>query len=180
MENILTIKFNTLDELAAQVADWHERLNHQCQCQCMSGSSLELAESKLKDTFKKAAQGTDVKDKPTKAKKEEKTKKKAEEKPVNEVKVVLVDEGTPTVNEVPIVDFTEEKQQEKVDVHVEEIDVTPFDPKVFWAELLTWMGKDGQRATSALKIFRTHGVEKPTSSQLTNDIVNELKALMAA
>lgn len=179
MENILTIKFNTLDELAAQVADWHERLNHQCQCQYMSGSSLELAESKLKDTFNKAVQGTDVKDKQTKAKKGEKTKKKAEEKPAEEVKVVPVVEETPTVNEVPIVDFTEEKQQEKVDAPAEEIDVTPFDPKAFWVELLTWMGKDGQRATNALKIFRTHGIEKPSSSQLTDDIVNELKALMA-
>lgn len=179
MENILTIKFNTLDELATQVAEWNERLNHQCQCQCMSGSSLELAESKLKDTFKKAAQGTDVKDKPTKAKKEEKTKKKVEEKPAEEVKAAPTVDETPTVNEVPIVDFTEEKQQEKMDTPVEEIDVTPFGPKAFWAELLTWMGKDGQRATNALKIFRTHGVEKPTSSQLTDDIVNELKALMA-
>ncbi|WP_277293038.1 choline-binding protein A [Veillonella montpellierensis] len=180
MENILTIKFNTLDELATQVAEWNERLNHQCQCQCMSGSSLELAESKLKDTFKKAAQATDVKDKPTKAKKEEKTKKKEEKKPVEEVKAVPVANETPTAEEIPVVDFTEEKQQEKVDAHVEEIDVIPFDPKAFWVELLTWMGKDGQRATSALKIFRTHGIEKPSSSQLTDDIVNELKALMAA
>ncbi len=35
-QNILTIKFNTLDDLAVQVADWNERLNHQCQGQCMS------------------------------------------------------------------------------------------------------------------------------------------------
>lgn len=64
-QNILTIKFNTLDDLAVQVADWNERLNHQCQGQCMSekpivkvtsGTSLELAESKLEDTFKKAIQ----------------------------------------------------------------------------------------------------------------------------
>ena len=64
-QNILTIKFNTLDDLAVQVADWNERLNHQCQGKCMSekpiikvtsGTSLELAESKLEDTFKKAIQ----------------------------------------------------------------------------------------------------------------------------
>ena len=64
-QNILTIKFNTLDDLAVQVADWNERLNHQCQGQCMSekpivkvmsGTSLELAENKLEDTFKKAIQ----------------------------------------------------------------------------------------------------------------------------
>lgn len=64
-QNILTIKFNTLDDLAVQVADWNERLNHQCQGLCMSekpiikvtsGTSLELAESKLEDTFKKAIQ----------------------------------------------------------------------------------------------------------------------------
>ena len=60
-QNILTIKFNTLDDLAVQVADWHERLNHQCQVPCMSekpivkvtsGTSLELAENKLEDTRK--------------------------------------------------------------------------------------------------------------------------------
>ena len=62
-QNILTIKFNTLDDLAVQVADWNERLNHQCQCmsekpivKVTSGTSLELAESKLEDTFKKAIQ----------------------------------------------------------------------------------------------------------------------------
>ena len=64
-QNILTIKFNTLDDLAVQVANWNERLNHQCQGQCMSekpivkvtsGTSLKLAESKLEDTFKKAIQ----------------------------------------------------------------------------------------------------------------------------
>ena len=30
-QNILTIKFNTLDDLAVQVADWNERLNHVCR-----------------------------------------------------------------------------------------------------------------------------------------------------
>ncbi|KXB84675.1 hypothetical protein HMPREF1867_01247, partial [Veillonella dispar] len=33
-QNILTIKFNTLDDLAVQVADWNERLNHQCCGNC--------------------------------------------------------------------------------------------------------------------------------------------------
>ena len=33
-QNILTIKFNTLDDLAVQVADWNDRLNHQCCGNC--------------------------------------------------------------------------------------------------------------------------------------------------
>ncbi len=37
-QNILTIKFNTLDDLAVQVADWNERLNHQC---CGNCSNIE-------------------------------------------------------------------------------------------------------------------------------------------
>lgn len=164
----LTIEFNELSELKEQLEKWNEVFQEKpcCKCKSVAEETEDIATTKRKRRVKK----------------EEVTEVKIEEKPtpVEEVKAVPTVEETPTVNEVPIVDFTEEKQQEKVDVHVEEIDVTPFDPKVFWAELLTWMGKDGQRATSALKIFRTHGVEKPTSSQLTDDIVNELKALMAA
>ncbi|KGF48104.1 hypothetical protein HMPREF0872_00430 [Veillonella montpellierensis DNF00314] len=159
----LVIEFNELNELKEELKKWNEVFQEKPCCKCKS-----VAEE-IEDTAT------------TKRKRRAKTeeKPKVEEKPAEEVKAVPTVEETPTVNEVPIVDFTEEKQPEKMDTPVEEIDVTPFDPKAFWAELLTWMGKDGQRATNALKIFRSHGIEKPSSSQLTDDIVNELKALMA-
>lgn len=166
MEEImqLTIEFNELSELKEQLKKWNELFQEKqcCKCKSVAEETEDTATTKRK----------------RRAKTEEKPK--VEEKPAEEVKAAPTVDEIPTVEEVPIVDFTEEKQQEKVDAPAEEIDVTPFDPKVFWAELLTWMGKDGQRATNALKIFRSHGIEKPSSSQLTDDIVNELKALMAA
>lgn len=205
-QNILTIKFNTLDDLAVQVADWNERLNHQCQGQCMSekpivkvtsGTSLELAESKLEDTFKKAieksskkiaedinqleAEGckveilenevtapaddvpvTDFEGKPTKIKKEEKVKPAATPKPAETTKV---EEQTPI--ETP-------KQDTELDVAAESVD-----KKAFYKEFREWMGEDGGKAKKALAIFSKHGVTRPSSDSLTDDIITDLKSAMA-
>ena len=202
MENqkILTIKFNTLDDLAVQVADWNERLNHQCQGQCMSekpivkvtsGTSLELAESKLEDTFKKAIQKsskkiaeginqleaegckveilenevpapaddvpvTDFEGNPTKLNKEEKVK------PAETTKV---EEQTPI--ETP-------KQDTELDVAAETVD-----KKAFYKEFREWMGEDGVKAKKALAIFGKHGVSRPSSDSLTDDLITDLKSIMA-
>ena len=208
-QNILTIKFNTLDDLAVQVADWNERLNHQCQGQCMSekpivkvmsGASLELAENKLEDTFKKTieksskkiaeginqleAEGckveilenevsapagdvpvTDFEGKPTKTKKEEKVE------PVTETVV----EPAPT--EMPIEEqatVEEPNQDAALDVTAE-----PIDKKAFYKEFREWMGEDGVKAKKALAIFSKHGVTRPSSDSLTDDIITDLKSAMA-
>ena len=199
-QNILTIKFNTLDDLAVQVADWNERLNHQCQGQCMSekpivkvmsGTSLELAENKLEDTFKKAigksskkiAEGitqleangckvkilenevsapaddvpvTDFEGNPTKLNKEEKVK------PAETTKV---EEQTPI--ETP-------KQDTELDVAAETVD-----KKAFYKEFREWMGEDGVKAKKALAIFSKHGVTRPSSDSLTDDLITDLKFIMA-
>ena len=199
-QNILTIKFNTLDDLAVQVADWNERLNHQCQGQCMSekpivkvtsGTSLELAESKLEDTFKKAIQKsskkiaeginqleaegckveilenevpapaddvpvTDFEGNPTKLNKEEKVK------PAETTKV---EEQTPI--ETP-------KQDTELDVAAETVD-----KKAFYKEFREWMGEDGVKAKKALAIFGKHGVTRPSSDSLTDDLITDLKSIMA-
>lgn len=198
-QNILTIKFNTLDDLAVQVADWNERLNHQCQGQCMSekpivkvtsGTSLELAESKLEDTFKKAIQKgskkiaegitqleaegckvktlenevsvTDFEGNPTKLNKEEKVKPAATPKPAETTKV---EEQTPI--ETP-------KQDTELDVAAESVD-----KKAFYKEFREWMGEDGVKAKKALAIFSKHGVTRPSSDSLTDDIITDLKSAMA-
>lgn len=205
-QNILTIKFNTLDDLAVQVADWHERLNHQCQGQCMSkkpivkvasGTSLELAENKLEDTFKKAIQKgskkiaegitqleangckvkilenevsapaddvpvTDFEGNPTKLNKEEKVKPAAAPKPAETTKV---EEQTPI--ETP-------KQNTELDVAAE-----PVDKKAFYKEFREWMGEDGVKAKKALAIFSKHGVTRPSSDSLTDDLITDLKSIMA-
>lgn len=185
-QNILTIKFNTLDDLAVQVADWNERLNHQCQGQCMSekpivkvtsGTSLELAESKLEDTFKKAIEKsskkiaddvpvTDFEGKPTKIKKEEKVE------PVTESVVEPAPAETPT--EEPATIETPE-QDAALDVTDE-----PVDKKAFFREMKAWMGEDKGRAGKIITVFNKYGVtERFSSDVLTNDIITDLKSIMA-
>ena len=208
-QNILTIKFNTLDDLAVQVADWNERLNHQCQGKCMSekpivkvtsGTSLELAESKLEDTFKKAI--------------EKSTEKIAEG--INQLEAegckveILENEVSAPADDVPVTDFegkpTKTKKEEKVEpvtktvvepaptetlieeqATVEEpnqdaaLDVTaePVDKKAFYKEFRAWMGEDGVKAKKAIAIFGKHGVSRPSSDSLTDDLITDLKSIMA-
>lgn len=208
-QNILTIKFNTLDDLAVQVADWNERLNHQCQGQCISkkpivkvtsGNSLELAENKLEDAFKKAieksskkiaeginqleAEGckvkilenevsapagdvpvTDFEGKPTKTKKEEKVEQA--EEPAAEPGPVETPTEESTTTETP-------EQDAALDVTAE-----PVDKKAFYKEFREWMGEDGVKAKKALAIFSKHGVTRPSSDSLTDDLITDLKSIMA-
>lgn len=207
-QNILTIKFNTLDDLAVQVADWNERLNHECQGQCMqgkpivkvtSGTSLELAENKLEDAFKKAI---------------EKSSKKIAEG-INQLeaegcKVEILENEVPApADDVPVTDFegkpTKIKKEEKVEPVTESVvepapaetpeepatietpeqdvalDVTnePVDKKAFYKEFREWMGEDGVKAKKALAIFGKHGVTRPSSDSLTDDLITDLKTVMA-
>ena len=207
-QNILTIKFNTLDDLAVQVADWNERLNHQCQGQCMSekpivkvkaGTSLELAESKLEDTFKKAIE------KSSKKIAEGITRLEAEGCKVE----ILENEVTAPADDVPVTDFegkpTKTKKEEKVEPVTESVvepapaetpeepatietpeqdaalDITAelIDKKAFYKEFREWMGEDGVKAKKALAIFSKHGVTRPSSDSLTDDIITDLKSAMA-
>lgn len=198
-QNILTIKFNTLDDLAVQVADWNERLNHQCQGQCVSekpivkvtsGTSLELAESKLEDTFKKAIQ---------------KSSKKIAEG-INQLeaegcKVEILENEVPApADDVPVTDFegnpTKTKKEEKVELVTESVvepasaetpeqdaalDVTaePVDKKAFFREMKAWMGEDKGRAGKIITVFNKYGVtERFSSDVLTNDIITDLKTVM--
>ena len=172
-QNILTIKFNTLDDLAVQVADWNERLNHQCQGQCMSekpivkvtsGTSLELAESKLEDTFKKAIE------KGSKKIAEGITRLEAEGCKVE----ILENEVTAPADDVPVTDFEGKPTKTKKEKKVE-----PIDKKAFYKEFREWMGEDGVKAKKALAIFSKHGVTRPSSDSLTDDIITDLKSAMA-
>lgn len=189
-QNILTIKFNTLDDLAVQVADWNERLNHQCQGKCMSekpiikvtsGNSLELAENKLEDTFKKAI---------------EKSSKKIAEG-INQLeaeggKVKILENEVPApADDVPVTESvvepapaetpTEEPATIETPKQDAVLDVTdePVDKKAFYKEFREWMGEDGVKAKKALAIFGKHGVTRPSSDSLTDDLITDLKSIMA-
>lgn len=189
-QNILTIKFNTLDDLAVQVADWNERLNHQCCGNCSNVGvptvtvgetiNIEVAASEVAGKVDTKQQPepvevelvqedvpvTDFDGKPVKDKKEEKVE------PAEE----LVAETTPV--ETP----TEEQANDETDNHDATLDVTaePVDKKVFYKEMKDWMGEDMVRAGKVLTVFKKYGItEKITSNLLTYDIITDLKTVMA-
>ena len=193
-QNILTIKFNTLDDLAVQVSDWHERLNHQCCGNCHDGKAPagtvcetidveavtskvepkvvkvekdEVKEEKAPNKVAKSEQEqdihvTDFEGNPTKLNKEEKVKPAASPKPA---KITKVEEQTP---------IETHKQDTELDVAAE-----PVDKKAFYKEFRAWMGEDGVKAKKALAIFSKHGVTRPSSDSLTDDLITDLKSIMA-
>ena len=186
-QNILTIKFNTLDDLAVQVADWNERLNHQCCGNCSNveaptvtvGETIDIevaapevagkVDTKQQpepvevELAQKDVPVTDFEGKLTKAKKEEKVEPVVEPKPAETTKV---EESTP-------VESTQ--QDTELDVVAE-----PVDKKAFYGEIRNWMGTDKVRAGKVLTVFKKHGiVGKISSDALTDDIITDLKTVMA-
>lgn len=191
-QNILTIKFNTLDDLAVQVADWNERLNHQC---CGNCSNVEAPTVTVGETIDVEVEAPVVEEKAD-------TNPQPQPEPV---------EVVPVQEDVPVTDFegkpTKTKKEEKVESVTESVvepaptetpieeqatveephqdtalDVTtePVDKKAFFQEMRAWMGKDMVRAGKVITIFKKHGItEKITSDLLTNDIITDLKTVMA-
>ena len=105
---------------------------------------------------------TDLEGNPIKAKKEEKVEPVVEPKLAETTKV---EERTPI--ETP-------KQDTELDVADE-----PVDKKAFYKEFRAWMGEDGVKAKKALAIFSKHGVTRPSSDSLTDDLITDLKSIMA-
>lgn len=193
-QNILTIKFNTLDDLALQVADWNERLNSQCRGNCHNSKEptatvcetidveavaskvapevvkVEKAEVKEEKAPNKAAKSeqpqdfhvTDFEGNPIKHKNEEKVEPVAEPEPAKATKIKEADTA-----ETP-------QQETELDVAAE-----PVDKKAFYKEFREWMGEDGVKAKKALAIFSKHGVTRPSSDSLTDDLITDLKSIMA-
>lgn len=188
-QNILTIKFNTLDDLAVQVADWNERLNHQCCGNCSNVEAptvtvgetidVEVAAPEVPEKVDVKQQSepvdvapvqedvpvTDFDGKSTKAKKEEKVQ--PAEEPVAETVPVETPTEEPAPTETP-------EQDQALDVTAE-----PVDKKAFYKEFREWMGEDGVKAKKALAIFSKHGVTRPSSDSLTDDLITDLKSIMA-
>lgn len=188
-QNILTIKFNTLDDLAVQVADWNERLNHQCCGNCSNVEAptvtvgetidIEVAASEVAgkvatkqqpepvevEPAQKDVPVTDFEGKSVTNKKEEKVEQV--EEPVAEPAPVETPTDESTTTETP-------EQDAALDVTVE-----PVDKKAFYKEFREWMGEDGVKAKKALAIFSKHGVTRPSSDSLTDDLITDLKSIMA-
>ena len=187
-QNILTIKFNDTEDLALKIAEWNEILNHQCCGNCHDSKAptvtvcetidvetvtpkvelkSEVKKEKAPNKVTKEAEEqdihvTDLEGNPIKAKKEEKVEPVTETKPVETTKA---EEQTPVENS---------KQDTELDVAAE-----PIDKKAFYKEFREWMGEDGVKAKKALAIFSKHGVARPSSDSLTDDLITDLKSIMA-
>lgn len=192
-QNILTIKFNDTEDLALKIAEWNEILNHQCCGNCHDSKEpaatvcetidVDVVTPKVnpkvvkirkveveEETPNKVAKAeqeqdihvTDFEGNPTKFNKEEKVKPAAASKPAETTKV---EEPTPV--ETP-------QQDTELDVATE-----PVDKKSFYKEFREWMGEDGVKAKKALAIFSKHGVTRPSSDSLTDDLITDLKSIMA-
>ena len=187
-QNILTIKFNDTEDLALKIAEWNEILNHQCCGNCHDSKAptvtvcetidvetvtpkvelkSEVKKEKAPNKVTKEAEEqdihvTDLEGNPIKAKKEEKIEPVVEPKSAETTKV---EESTPV--ETP-------KQDTELDVAAE-----PVDKKAFYKEFRAWMGEDGVKAKKAIAVFGKHGVTRPSSDSLTDDLITDLKSIMA-
>ena len=188
-QNILTIKFNTLDDLAVQVADWNERLNHQC---CGNCSNVEAPTVTVGETIDIEVAASEVAGKVATKQQPEPVEVEPAQKdvPVTDFEGKLVTDKKeekaeqvedPVAEPVPVETSTDESTTTETPEQDAALDVTaePVDKKAFYKEFREWMGKDGVKAKKALAIFSKHGVTRPSSDSLTDDLITDLKSIMA-
>ena len=189
-QNILTIKFNTLDDLAVQVADWNERLNHQC---CGNCSNVEAPTVTVGETIDIEVAASEVAGKVATKQQPEPVEVEPAQKDVpvtdfegklvtdkKEEKVEQVEE--PVAEPAPVETPTDESTTTETPEQDAALDVTaePIDKKAFFREMKVWMGKDKGRAGKIITVFNKYGVtERFSSDVLTNDIITDLKTVMA-
>lgn len=188
-QNILTIKFNTLDDLAVQVADWNERLNHQCcgNCSNVEAPTVTIGETiDIEVAASEVAGKVDIKQQPEPVE----VKPAQKDVPVTDFEGKLVTDKKeekaeqveePVAEPGPVETPTEESTTTETPEQDAALDVTaePVDKKAFYKEFREWMGEDGVKAKKALAIFSKHGVTRPSSDSLTDDLITDLKSIMA-
>lgn len=164
--NQFTIEFRGPKDLAKKIAEYNELMNGKAELSIEDKESVKVVEV-VADTK------DEIKPEPTEVVLE--TPKKPT--PGAKVEKEIVENVSIEPDDVPVTDFDgNEINQPTEELSIDEVEV--FDPKEFWNEFKTWMGSDKERAMAALKIFQSNGVDKPTSTALTDAIVNELKELM--
>lgn len=186
-QNILTIKFNDTEDLALKIAEWNEILNHQCCGNCSetsdtsmvevrpaNGKSLELAEEALNAEFKKCVEREQSDKKDVKKVAKEQTSDDIPVQPLDAEPVEPKEERPPQQEVVEPKDEPAQEVESTLDVTAE-----PIDKKAFYKEFREWMGEDGVKAKKALAIFSKHGVTRPSSDSLTDDLITDLKSIMA-
>ena len=171
--NQFTIEFKSTKDLAKKIAEYNELMNGKPKP--ITVEYKEPAQAVEVVTAPK----DEVKSKPAEVVVEKTVEVEEPKKPTPGAKVEkeIVENVSIEPNDVPVTDFDgNEINQPTEELSIDEVEV--FDPKEFWNEFKTWMGSDKERAMAALKIFQSNGVDKPTSTALTDVIVNELKELM--
>lgn len=164
--NQFTIEFRGPKDLAKKIAEYNELMNGKAKLSIEDKESVKVVEV-VADTK------DEIKPEPTEVVLE--TPKKPT--PGAKVEKEIVENVSIEPDDVPVTDFDgNEINQPTEELSIDEVEV--FDPKEFWNEFKAWMGSDKERAMAALKIFQNNGVDKPTSTALTDAIVNELKELM--
>lgn len=166
--NQFTIEFKSTKDLAKKIAEYNELMN---------GKPEPVEVEKPVEVVEAPKQ--EAKPEPVKAVVEKQVEVEEPKKPTPGAKVEkeIVENVSIEPDDVPVTDFDgNEINQPTEELSIDEVEV--FDPKEFWSEFKTWMGSDKERAMAALKIFQNNGVDKPTSTALTDVIVNELKELM--
>lgn len=170
--NQFTIEFRGPKDLAKKIAEYNELMNGKSELSIKDKEPVKVVEV-VADTKDEVKPET-VKDVVEKQVEVEEPKKPT---PGAKVEKEIVENVSIEPDDVPVTDFDgNEINQPTEELSIDEVEV--FDPKEFWNEFKTWMGSDKERAMAALKIFQSNGVDKPTSTALTDAIVNELKELM--
>ena len=169
--NQFTIEFRGPKDLAKKIAEYNELMNGKAELSIEDKEPVKVVEVA-------AATKDEVKTKPVEIEVDEPVEVEKPKKPTPGAKVEKeIVENVSIEPDVPVTDFDgNEINQPTEELSIDEVEV--FDPKEFWNDFKTWMGSDKERAMAALKIFQNNGVDKPTSTALTDAIVNELKELM--
>ena len=163
--NQFTIEFKSAKDLAKKIAEYNELMNGKPE-------PVEV-EKPVKVVEVVEAPKQEAKPEPV----EEVTETPKKPVPGAKVEKEIVENVSIEHDDVPVTDFDgNEINQPTEELSIDEVEA--FDPKEFWNEFKTWMGSDKERAMAALKIFQSNGVDKPTSTALTDVIVKELKELM--
>lgn len=189
-QNILTIKFNDTEDLALKIAEWNEILNHQCCGSCHDSKAptatvcetidVDVVTSKVNPKVVKIRKAEAEEETPNKVAKEEQEQDihvtDLEGNPIKAKKMEPVAEPEPT-------EATKAEEPEPVETPQQdaELDVVtePVDKKAFYKEFRAWMGEDGVKAKKAIAVFSKHGVTRPSSDSLTDDLITDLKSIMA-
>lgn len=190
-QNILTIKFNDTEDLALKIAEWNEILNHQCCGSCHDSKVPTVTVCETIDA-ETVTPKVELKSEKSEVKKEKAPNKVAKEEQELDIHVTDL-EGNPIkakkeekvepVVEPESAEATKSEEPARVEISQQdaELDVVaePVDKKAFYKEFRAWMGEDGVKAKKALAIFSKHGVTRPSSDSLTDDLITDLKSIMA-